>query len=77
MMPLRWDKSGTGRERGIDSAWGARGHMTQSADSNDGPGGGPTDGDTETRDAAPPDSLNDSYGAELANGLGGINFCGM
>ena len=66
----------TGMEREIDSAWGARGHRTQSADSNDGPGGGPTDGGAETRDAAPPDSQDDSYGAELIVDLGGIDFHG-
>ena len=65
-----------GMQREIDSAWGARGHRTQSADSNDGPGGGPADGGTESWDAAPPNSRNDSYGAELAIGLEGGDLYG-
>ena len=51
----------------VDSAWGARGHMTHSADSSDGAGGGPTDGGTQTRDATPPDRQKDNYGAEPVN----------
>ena len=63
-------------DRGVDSAWVARGHRTQSADSNSGLGGGPTDGDTVTRDAAPPDSQKNSYGAELIVDLGGRDYGG-
>ena len=60
-----------GMVREVDSAWGARGQMTQSADTNDGPGGGPTDSGTGTQDTTPPDSQNDSQGAELNNSIGG------
>ena len=59
-----------GMECEADSAWGARGHMTQSADSNNGPGGGSMDGGAQTRDAAPPDSQKNSYGAKSVNGPG-------
>ena len=55
----------------VDSAWGARGRMTQSADSSDGLGGGPMYGDTGTQDAASQDSQFDSQEIELGNNLGG------
>ena len=59
-----------------DSAWGARGHRTQSADSNSGLDGGPTDGGTVTRDVAPTDSQSDRDGAEQIIDLGGTVFSG-
>ena len=55
----------------VDSAWGARGQMTQSADSKDDLGGGPTYSGTGSQDAAPPDSQIDSQEMELGNSLGG------
>ena len=58
-------------ERGIDSAWGARGQMTRSADSNGGPGGGHTYGGEGTQEAAPPDSRSDSRGTVVCSSLGG------
>ena len=58
--PLKWngprvvgEKLKTKLDRELDSAWGARGQWDRSADSNNGPGGGPTYGSTETKEAAP------------------------
>ena len=52
-----------GKDRKVDSAWGARGQMTHSADSNDGLGGDLTNDGTGTRDDAPPDSQSDDQAA--------------
>ena len=60
-----------GMDRKVDSAWGARGQMTHSADSNDGLGGDLTNDGTGTRDDAPPDSQSDDQGAWLCNSLRG------
>ena len=57
-------------ECGSDSAWGARGQMNRSADSNKGPGGGPTYGEIGTQDAAPLYRRNDSQGSESYNSRG-------
>ena len=61
----------------VDSAWGARGHMTHSADSSEGAGVGPTEDGTRTRDATPPDRQKDDYGAEPVKGPGRKDFGGM
>ena len=55
---------------GMDSAWGARDHTNQSADSNAGQGGGPADSGREAQDANPPDGQHGSHGAEQGNSLG-------
>ena len=57
-----------------DSAWGARGHVTRSADSNNDPGGGPTDIGNGTQDTTFLDSQDDSQGADLDNSFGGRDF---
>ena len=54
---------GINTEREIDSAWGARGHMVQSADS--------VDEGTEVRDSIPPDIQDVNHEAELDKDLGG------
>ena len=57
-------------DRGVDSAWGARDHMNQSADSNAGQGGGPIDSGSGTQDTTSPDDQDDSHGADLESSLG-------
>ncbi len=55
----------------VDSAWGARGRMTRSADSSEGLDGGSMYGDIGTQDAASQDSRFDGQEVELGNNLGG------
>ena len=58
----------------LDSAWGTRGHITQSADSNTGPGGGLTDVVPGTWDITSLDGKgdsHDSHGVDLDSSLGG------
>ena len=59
-----------GMEYMLDSAWGAREQMNRSADSNNGPGGGPTYGEMRTQDAAPLYRRNDNQGLESYNSRG-------
>ena len=61
-------------ERELDSAWGARGHVTQSADSNIGPGEGHTDTVPGTQDDTAQDSQYDSQGVNPDNSPGGRGF---
>ena len=61
----------------LDSAWGARGHVTQSADSNTGPGGGLTDVVPGTQDTTSLDGKgdgHDSHGVDLDSSLRGRGF---
>ena len=62
------------KEGELDSAWGVRGHVTQSADSNTGPGGALTDVVPGTQDTTSLDSKgdsHDSHGVDLDSSLGG------
>ena len=63
-------------KRVTDSAWGARGYKSRSADSN-GPDGGPTDSGTGTRNVGPLDNQDDNRGAELVRDPVGKDLCGM
>ena len=60
-----------GREGRPDSAWGAWGYTTNSADSSNSPGGGPTYSETKTREAARLNSQRDCHAMEVVDGLGG------
>ena len=61
----------------LDSAWGARGHVTQSADFNTSPGGGLTDVVPRTQDTTPLDGKgdnHDSHEVDLDSSLGRRGF---
>ena len=57
-------------DQDVDSAWGARDHMDQSANSNGGQGGGPTDGGSGTQDVTSSDDQGGEYGANLEDSPG-------
>ena len=58
----------------LDSAWGARGHVTSAADSNTGPGDGLTDvvpGTQDTTSLVGKGDSHDSHRVDLDSSLGG------
>ena len=59
-----------GREGRPDSAWGAWGYTTNSADSSNSPGGGPTYSGTKTRDATHLNSQRVGHAVEVVEGFG-------